>query len=90
METNAHGSPKASGNSENFNSDLERHFSIKRQGNVTDRVIETYRGILNHIAPETTFEATIDLLIELGCFSSLKTKNELRVLFDTRLKEVTT
>jgi len=89
METNAHGAPKASEDQKNFNSNLEYYFSKTRQGSTTDRIVETYRGILNHIAPDTTYESTIDLLKGLGYFSSLKTKNELRVLFDTRLKEVT-
>jgi len=89
MKTNAHGSPKASANSDNFNSNLEQYFSRARGNTVTDRVIETYRGILNHLAPDTSYEATIEALTALGYFSSLKTKHELRVLYDTRLKEVT-
>lgn len=54
----------------------------------TDRIVETYRAILRCILPDTSFESTIDLMVSLGCFSSVKTKNELRNLFNLRKAEL--
>jgi hypothetical protein len=55
---------------------------------VVDRIVETYRGILRTLTPDVTFEATIEVMVRLGCFSSLKTKTELRQLFDLRKSEL--
>jgi hypothetical protein len=88
MKTKAHEPSKANVNNTGFNRNLSDYFSESRT-TVVDRVVETYRGIIKYATPETTFEATIDALVALGYFSSLKTKTELRVLFETRIREVT-
>jgi hypothetical protein len=87
METKAHVETKANVSMESSCSNLEYYFT-KSKDTVTDRIVETYRGIIQHLTPDVTFEATIDVMIALGCFSSLKTKNELRILYDLRQREI--
>lgn len=68
---------------------LTRQFAVDTTTpKVVDRIVETYRGILRTLTPDVTFEATIEVMVRLGCFSSLKTKTELRQLFDLRKSEL--
>lgn len=75
------------GNSE-LNYRLSEHFAKYRGDNATSRIVDMYCAILKNVKLDHTFEDTIQLLTSLGMFSSVLTKTELRVLYDTHISQL--
>jgi hypothetical protein len=90
MQTKENGrEPKSNESRGKLKEKLGNYFSVDRTTpRPSDRIIETYRGVLRGIRSVVAFEDTVDVMIALGCFSSTRTKTDLRLLFDERMAEL--
>lgn len=86
MEAKSHGlDPKENGTNDGVKNKLNEHYKINRNVRVIDRIVELYRNVLRVSTSETTFQQTIEVMISLGYYSSIKTQCELKVLYEVHM-----